>query len=285
MTKKKKKFFTKKKLMAISLMIFSQLLSAVVYNLFLLPTGIVTGGISGIATITNFLYKLDPAIVIYFISAACIALSFLYLEKEESIASIAASILYPTFVKLTQTITNGIYVDYRDLLVIALIAGTLSGISNGLMYKSGYNSTGVPTISKILNKYFKIPIASSTTIINGLIVILSCIMFGWSNIMYAIIILYINGIIINKVLLGISNNKAFYIITSEDEQIKEYIIENLGHGVTIFDVKGGFKEKKRNVILTVIPTKEYYKMTAGIKEIDKDAFFLAVDSYEVVGAK
>lgn len=266
-------------------MVLSQLLSAVVYNLFLLPTGIVTGGISGLATISNYLYKLDPAVVLFFLSVGCIILSLLYLGKEECIASIAASLIYPLFVKLTEPIASAIYVDYRDLLAIALIVGALSGISNGLMYKSGYSNTGVPTISKILNKYFKIPIANATTVLNALIVLLSCVMFGWSNIMYAIIILYINGIIINKVLLGISNNKAFYIITSEDEQIREYIISTLGHSVTIFDVKGGFMEKKRRVILTVIPTREYYKMTAGIKEIDKDAFFLAVDSYEVAGAK
>ena len=282
---KKKKFFTKKKIEAISLMILSQLISALVYNLFLLPTGIVTGGISGIATISKYFYGLDPAMVLYFLSAGCIILSFLYLGKEESIASIAASLIYPTFVKLTQPIVNGIYVDYRDLLVIALIAGALAGIANGLMYKSGYTNTGVPTISRIFNKHLKIPIATSTTIMNGLIVLLSCAIFGWSNIMYALIILYINGIIINKVLLGISNNKAFYIVTSEIEEIREYIITSLGHSVTVFDVKGGFNEKKRKVILTVIPTKEYYKMTTGIKEIDKDAFFLAVDSYEVVGAK
>ena len=93
------------------------------------------------------------------------------------------------------------------------------------------------------------------------------------------------GIILNKVLLGISNNKAFYIITTEDKKIKEYIINELKHSVTVFDVKGGFLEKKRNVLLTVIPSREYFKVTEGIKLIDKDAFFVATDAYEVVGGR
>ena len=89
----------------------------------------------------------------------------------------------------------------------------------------------------------------------------------------------------DKVLLGISNNKAFYIITSEEEQIKKYIIEHLHHNVTTFDVKGGFLEKKRKVLLSIIPSREYYRVTEGIKNIDNKAFFVVTDSYEVIGGK
>ena len=70
-----------------------------------------------------------------------------------------------------------------------------------------------------------------------------------------------------------------------EKAIKEYIIKHLHHNVTIFDVKGGFLEKKRKVLLSVIPSREYYKVTEGIKAIDKEAFFVVTDSYEVIGGK
>ena len=89
----------------------------------------------------------------------------------------------------------------------------------------------------------------------------------------------------DKVLLGISNNKAFYIVTEKEEEVKEYIINNLNHTITIFNVTGGFSEKKGKVILTVIPSREYYYMTEGIKQIDKNAFFVVTDAYQVEGAK
>ena len=117
------------------------------------------------------------------------------------------------------------------------------------------------------------------------IVLVGAYFFGITNALYAIIFLYINGIVLDKVLLGISNNKAFYIITSKDDEIKEYIIETLKHNVTTFEVKGGFLDKNRKVMLTVIPSREYYRVTEGIKEIDKDAFFVVTDSYTVEGAK
>ena len=120
---------------------------------------------------------------------------------------------------------------------------------------------------------------------NAIIVLTGTYFFGITNTLYAIIFLYIYNLITDKVLLGISNNKAFYIITNKEKEVKEYIIENLNHTVTTFDVKGGFLENKKHVMLTVIPSREYYRVTEGIKAIDKDAFFVVTDSYQVEGAK
>ena len=89
----------------------------------------------------------------------------------------------------------------------------------------------------------------------------------------------------DKVLLGISNSKAFYIITNEDAKIKDYLLNELHHGVTIFNVKGGYTNKKDEVILCVVPTNEYYRVKEGIHEIDKEAFFVVCDAYEVFGGE
>ena len=161
-----------KKVNCFLLMLFSLFLSAMVYNLFLLPINLVTGGTSGITTIINYLYKVDPSVVLMIISIGFIIISFMYLDKDESIASIAASIIYPVLVKITSNITANITIDYSDMLVITIFAGILYGLSNGLMYKSGYTSCGLPTISRILYRYHKIPIATSTTVLNIIIVII-----------------------------------------------------------------------------------------------------------------
>lgn len=276
---------SKKRIYRIIIMTISLLLSALVYNIFLLPLNLVSGGSNGIAIITKHIYQIDPAIMILIISISCIMLSLMYLGFERTSGTIIASLLYPFFIKITVPIANLITIDLQDIFIIIIFAGVLSGIANGLMYKTGYSSGGLPIISQILYKYFKIPIAKSSLFMNIIIVIIGAIFFGTTNAMYAIILLYINSIVLDKVLLGISSNKSFYIITSEDKVIKDYIINDLGHSVTTFDVKGGFLEKKRQVLLTAIPTREYYKVTEGIKLLDKNAFFVVTDSYEVVGGK
>ena len=269
----------------ITMLVVSLFFSAIVYNLFLLPVNLVTGGAGGIATITNYVYGIDPALMILIVSITCALLSLMYLGPEVTAVTILASVLYPFFVKITEPLVDIIKIDYSDMFIITIFAGVLNGIANGIMYKTGYNNGGLPVISQILEKYCKIPIAKTSAVINITVVLIGGVFFGSTNVMYAIILIYLNSIIINKVLLGISNNKAFYIITSEEDQIKNYIIRTLGHSVTVFDVKGGFLNKKNKVVLTVVPSREYYRVTEGIKIIDKDAFFVVTDAYEVVGAK
>lgn len=279
------KIFQRNRIKKYTMLITSLLINAIVYNLFLLPVNLVTGGAGGIATITKYVYDIDPALMIFIISAACGILSLLYLGIESTFVTIAAVIIYPLFVKITSPITEMVFINYSDLFVIVIYSGIISGIANGIMYKSGYNSGGTSVISQILKKYYNISIATTSGIINSTIVIIGALFFGWTKAMYALILVYINSLVINKILLGISNNKAFYIITSETDKIKDYIIRTLGHSVTVFDVKGGFLSKKNSVVLTVIPTREYYRVTEGIKMIDAQAFFVVTDAYEVIGGK
>ena len=275
----------KTRIYRIFLITISLILSALVYNLFLLPLSIVSGGTSSIGTIVYYLYNIDPAIMIFIISGACSILGFMYLGFERTTGTIIASISYPIIVEITSKLVTNIYIDTSDTLLIVLFAGVLAGIANGLMYKSGYSSGGLPTLSQILYEKFRISVAKSSFVMNLIIVLIGAYFFGLTNALYAVIYLYIYSIITDKVLLGTSNNKAFYIITDKEKEVKEYIIENLKHTVTTFDVKGGLYENKRKVMLTVIPSREYYRLTEGIKSIDKDAFFVVTDSYQVEGAK
>ena len=274
----------KNKISRAILMFVSLLLSAILYNLFLLPLNLVTGGTPGIATITYYLYDINPSIMLFLLSFACFVISLLYLGIKRTTGTLLASFVYPILVYITQPV-GSLISENPDKLLLVIFAGVLSGIANGLMYKTGYSNGGFPIISRILYEKKNISIAKSSLVINVTIVLLGSIFFGTTNALYAIIFLYINNIVLDRVLLGISNNKAFYIITNKEEIIKNYIIKELEHDVTIFDVKGGFLEQKRKVLMTVIPTKEYYKVTEGIKEIDPDVFFTATDSYQVEGGK
>ena len=258
----------KNKISRMILMIISLLLNAILYNLFLLPLNLVTGGTPGIATITHYVYGINPSIMLFILSLACVIISFLYLGKERTMGTILALFMYPILVQLTSPL-NKVVSSEPDILLFVIFAGVISGVSNGLMYKTGYSNGGFPIISQILFEKYQISIAKSSLFINVTIVIIGSIFFGATTALYAIIFLYINNIVLDKVLLGISNNKAFYIITENEEKVKEYILQTLGHDVTVFDVKGGFKEKKRRVLMTIIPSREYYRVTEGIRIIDK----------------
>lgn len=267
------------------MLIISLFISSILFNTLVLKANIVYGGLNGISIILKNVYNFTPSITIFISSLILLLFSYMYLGREHLTSVVISAFLYPLFVEITSHIGINLVKEVNDMLLISIFIGIISGFANGLMYKAGFSNPGLPIISQILYKEYKIPISKSSFIINSIIVILGGLFFGFTNVMYALIILYINSFMLDRVILGISKNKAFYIITKEDDLVSDYIINKLHHKVTIFDVKGGFLKKKDQVLLTVVPTRDYYKVTEGIRMIDKDAFFLACDAYEVEGGK
>ena len=267
------------------ILIISLFFSSLIFNLLLLPTSLVTGGMNGVAIIFNHLFDISPALIIFLGSGILLLLSFIFLGFKTTLASITATIVYPFFVSITEPLTKYIIINTDDLILLSILIGILLGITNGLMYKVGFSNGGLNIISQILYKKLRISLSKSTMAINFLVVLAGGFYFGFNMMLYAFIIIYISSFVIDKVILGTSKNKAFYITTSEDKKVRDFLINTLHHTVTIFDVKGGFLKKKRKVLLAVVPTREYFRLKEGINKIDPNAFFIVTDAYEVKGGK
>jgi len=260
-------------------------ITSIAFNLFLLPNNIVFGGVSGISIIIKQIFGLDPSIFIMIASGVLLIVSYIFLGKEATSASVVGSILFPIFVELTEGVTGIISLGETEMLLSAIFGGVVYGLGAGLVFKAGFTTGGTDIINQILSKYLHISIGNAMLIDDGLIVLSGVFVFGVNKLMYALITVYIIGMLTDKVLLGISDSKAFYIITEEEEKVREYVLNYLNHGVTIFNARGGFTKEKQKVLMTVVPTKEYFKLKEGIHEIDKSAFFVVMDAYEVFGGE
>lgn len=267
-----------KKYATLSLGLF---LYALAYNLFLKPNNIVAGDVDGIANI--FKGIINPNLLITILCVTLLIISFPLLGVKTTMGSVIGTILFPIFVTLTSDISKYIIIDTNDLLLISIVAGVIRGTGYGLTFKMGFTTGGTDILNQIVAKYFHTSIGTAMLIVDGSIVVAGGFVYGFSSMLYALIILYLLSFITDKIMLGISKSKSFYIITSEEEKVKDYIMNELGHGVTIFSVKGGYTKERQKMLMCVIPTREYYKLKEGISEIDKDSFFVITDSYEVKG--
>lgn len=256
-------------------------LYAFAYNLFLKTNNLVTGDVDGIATI--FKSTINPNLLIAILCILLLIISFPLLGVKTSMGSVIGTILFPIFVILTSNVADIIKIDSSDLLLIAIVAGVIRGIGYGLTFKMGFTTGGTDILNQIVAKYFKMSVGNAMIIVDGSIVVIGGFVYGWTNMLYALIVLYILSVITDKIMLGISKSKAFYIITSEEDKVKDYIMNTLNHGVTIFPVKGGYTKEREKMLMCVIPTREYYKLKEGISKIDGEAFFVITDAYEVRG--
>ncbi len=266
-------------------LILGTFLIAVSFNCFFLPNDIVFGGVSGIAIILNHFLGIEPSLIITILSILLLIISYFFLGKEKTFNSILGSLLYPIFVKLTANFSSFLHFDKTDLLLILIFASILYGIGTGLVFRAGYTTGGTDILNQIVSKYAKMSLGKALIFSDGIILAAGIFVFGPTKFLYAVIVLYITSVLTDKVVLGISDSKAFYIISAEEKGVKDYILKHLDHTVTIIEGVGGYTKKKQHIIMCIIPTKEYFKLKEAILEIDKDAFFIVTDAYEVLGAE
>lgn len=267
-------------------MIIAIFVLAINYNLFLLHNDLVIGGSSGLATIIHSYIGLDPALFILIFNCVFIVISFFLLGARSTGLTIIGSIIYPLFVSLTSDFCASIATkfEFDEFLIIVIISGLLFGAANGFIYKTGFSTGGADILIQIVNKYFRVPTGHASFIINFIIIVLGGIIFGLTKAIYATLIIFINSILVDRILIGISNSKVFYIHTKKAEEVKKYI-KSLNTGYTIMKTEGGHSNNTNDIIMCVIPTSNYYMFKNVIQKIDPNAFFVISDCYEVYGGQ
>lgn len=258
------------------------------FDVFFAPKNIVYGGVSGVSIVIENLFGFDKSLFVLISSVILLFVSYFTLGWEKTKGSIAGSIIFPIFIKLFEPIADIINLNINNTLLIVIFGSIIAGIGSGTNFKSGFSTGGTDIINQICSKYARVSIGKAMLMTDGLIVLgsgffLNSEFYAFENVMYAILVLYIISVMADKVILGISQCKSFFIVTEHEANVKKYIMEHLSSGVTVLDGKGGYTGNHQKVIMCIIPTKDYFIAKEGILSIDPDAFFLVTDAYEVSG--
>ena len=255
------------------------------YNMFVLPNNFVLGGASGIAVILKELFGFNPVISIYAISFGLLFVSYFLLGIKDTRRAVIGSIIYPTAVSLVQGLATMLipYFQFDNLVMIILIASLLHGIGTGLVYKVGFNTGGGDIIIKLVNKYGHVTEGTSSMIVNTTILASGFFVLGATKILYSVLIIIIATAIVDRIIIGVSSSKMFFIYSKKYKEIEKYIMDELETGVTLFNTEGGFLKAKREMLMAVVSNKDYYRIKEKVLEIDDEAFFVVSDCYEVNG--
>lgn len=266
------------------LMCFGMLLIAIGFNIFLLPFNLVPGGVSGLSIVMTKLTSISPSGFLYMANAVLLYVALFTLGPKFTIKTFFVSMILPVFIDITSVLNNYIVFGQDKLILVCVYAGLLSGVGTGLVYKAGFNTGGSDILKNILMKKSNIPIGKAIMIIDGMIVIFGTIVFRDPMIfMYSVIIIFVSGITAEKIMLGISNNKAFYIISEKAEDIADFAAKNLYVKASIMKVRGSLRHVDHEMMLIIVPTKDYYLLKEAIQAIDPLAFFTIIDVYQTYG--
>ena len=280
----KNRVIKKQSLKGAILFVVGTLTSALSFNLFCVPNNFVSGGLGGIGIILNhFFSNINVNLVILLGNLLFIIISLFTLGFKESLMSIVGATVFTVFLYVTTDIPELINFKFDNILLYVLGYGVASGFGESLVYKSGFNTGGTSILARILQKYISLPLGKILRYISIIIILCGGAVFGYTALMYSLIIMVISTSIVDKMLIGISDSKTFFIHTTKEDEVKDFILKIIESGVTEFDTKGAYSLKRRKMLMCVVPTEKYTLLKNAIHEIDSDAFIVVSDCYEVLG--
>ena len=269
----------KKRLKDLFLVTLGALISAIGFNTMFLENNIASGGVGGLAISMNALFGWEPSTFVLLANIPLMALCFFLLGKETFLKTIYGAWIFPTFISLTAplpTLTT-------NPLLAALFGGIILGFGIGLVFQGNSSTGGTGILIQILNKYTPLPLGLLMALVDGVIVGIGFIAFDSDTVMYSIIALISITYVVNTMMAGADSSRNLMIISSKQEQIKEFITTVLDRGVTEFPIIGGYTGKESRLLMVTISRPEYPLIEAEIQKLDETAFVIVMPASQVRG--
>ena len=262
------------------ILIFGILIEAIGFSLFLEPNNLAATDLSGLGIIFERLYHINISIFVLIGNILLIILSFVMLGKKSTLKTIVGSLILPLFITITHPLINIINLNDIDMIIIAIIGGILTGIGNGIIFKSGFTSGGTDIIEDILCKYTHISIGKAIIFVDGFVVLCGGLAFGIEVMVYSILSLILMSIFSTRKLIGVDEYKILLVTTKNKKKITKFITNNYHYGVTIMDANGAYTNSESDFIMCSVSTRNYYKIKKELKKLDPKSFIVVLNSYE-----
>ena len=269
-------------MMKVLKVIVGSLIIAITLNFFIVPYQFVSFGTDGLGLVLGNLLNFPAAFIILIINMIVILCS-LIINPKNAYKYLLPSLLIPIFMFATSYIQVEIVLPEHVLAMV--ISAIFMGVGYTLVYQSGYKAGSIFLLEEDIGDITKIYAKIYSSIIDVLIIFIFMFQHDFQSAVYSIFIIGITRTMVNKARYNINDSKMFYVITSKEKEVKDYIIRVLGYELTELDVKGGFSQQKKSILLSVISAHDYYRLKTGIMGIDNKAFVAITDTYDVINRK
>lgn len=265
---------------------FGIILMVTAFYLFLIPADLVAGGVTGLALVIDKVFGFKLSLFVLIMNMFLLILALLFLGKKVFLRSIYGSLFFPLVLFIFEEFVPNLDIE-NDFFIASIFGGALLGFGFGFVIKYGGTSGGTDIPIKILITKLKLPLSISLYLVDGIIVILGVIVFyadyGLIAGLYAVLTIFISGKAADIVILGNTSKTAVQIITTKPEEIKLAIYDTVFRGVTELNIKGGYSNESKTMLVTVITKREYYAIRNIIAGIDPQAFVYVTQATEIQG--
>ena len=262
--------------------IFGNFLYAAGVVFFIIPSGLITGGTTGIAICINQFIGLPVPYFVFGFNVLMFVLGFLILGRKFAFTTLISTFCYPIALELLHRIA-GEYVVTDDIFLCTLFGGICIGSSIALVIRVGASTGGMDIPPLILHKYFRIPVSISLYIADCVILALQAVFNDKEKVLYGIVLVLAYSIILDKLLMLGTNKMQIKVVSDRSKEIKDAIISEIDRGVTLLHGRTGYLDKEMDILLSVVSNREISKVEKLVHEIDEDAFVMISRVSEVRG--
>lgn len=268
-----------------TLILVGTALQSLAFFLFLIPGQLAPGGLSGAAQILNSVTGWPIGTLVLIMNIPLFILGWRFLGGHRFfIRTIFAAVMFSVILDgLTfalPQLTGGVT---QDQWLNALYGSLLGGLGGGLVIRLQATSGGTEILARLLSKRTGIPLSQSYLWTDSVVVFLSGLVFSWSHALYALIVLYLWGIVTDYVLEGQSIVRTATIITAHPAAVAQQIMADLARGVTAWNGTGMYSQQNKQVLFCVVSRSEVAQLKTIIHEADPTAFVVIGQAHEALG--
>lgn len=247
------------------------IIAAAVY-FFLVPSHASVSSISGLGIVLSNFVPLPLSAITMILNVVLLLIGFVTCGKEFGIKTVYTSIMLPLFLGLFEVLfpKAGSMTDSQELDVLCYILVVSVGLS--ILFNRNASSGGLDIVAKIMNKYLHIELGRAMSLSGMCVALSAALVYDKKTVVLSVLGTYFNGIILDHFIFDQNRKRRVCIITGKEEELRQFIIQDLRSGATVYEAIGAYNLEKHNEIITIVDKSEYQKLMKFINEIDPKAF-------------
>ncbi len=246
-------------------------ISAAVY-FFLIPSHASVSSISGLAIVLSNFVPLSISAITMILNVILLVIGFFTCGKTFGVKTVYTSILLPVFLGIFEQVLpdNQSMTGSAELDVVCYIFVVSIGLS--ILFNRNASSGGLDIVAKIMNKYLHMELGKAMSLSGMCVALSSALIYDKKTVILSILGTYLNGMILDHFIFGQNVKRRVCIITKKEGQLRDFIINTLHSGATVYEAIGAYNLERHNEIITIVNKSEYQKLMNYINHEDPEAF-------------
>ena len=246
-------------------------IAAAVY-FFLVPSHASVSSISGLGIVLSNFIPLPLSAITMILNVVLLVIGFFTCGREFGVKTVYTSIMLPVFLGIFEMVFPdiGSLTDSQELDVLCYILVVSVGLS--ILFNRNASSGGLDIVAKIMNKYLHMDLGRAMSLSGMCVALSAAFVYDKKTVVLSILGTYFNGIVLDHFIFDHNIKRRVCIITEKEEELRNFILNDLHSGATIYESIGAYNMQKRNEIITIVDKNEYQKLMNYMNYEDPKAF-------------